>query len=102
MAKRRVSVRVPLVRWRASPPRPQANGTPRRRTRKATLTTIAAVISLTGLLALIFFIGWSVRILREYERAVIFRLGRSARAIESRRTGPRAWALAARPAYRPH
>ena len=45
------------------------------------LTTIGAVISLTGLLALIFFIGWSVRILREYERAVIFRLGRSARAI---------------------
>jgi len=45
------------------------------------LTTIDAVISLTGLLALIFFIGWSVRILREYERAVIFRLGRSARAI---------------------
>ena len=45
------------------------------------MTTIDAVISLTGLLALIFFIGWSVRILREYERAVIFRLGRSARAI---------------------
>ena len=31
--------------------------------------------------ALLFFIGNSARILREYERAVIFRLGRTARAI---------------------
>jgi regulator of protease activity HflC (stomatin/prohibitin superfamily) len=31
--------------------------------------------------AAIFFIGSFARILREYERAVIFRLGRSARAI---------------------
>ena len=39
------------------------------------------MIALIGLVALIFFIGSRVRILREYERAVIFRLGRSARAI---------------------
>jgi regulator of protease activity HflC (stomatin/prohibitin superfamily) len=42
---------------------------------------INSVIALIGLVALIFFIGSRVRILREYERAVIFRLGRSARAI---------------------
>jgi regulator of protease activity HflC (stomatin/prohibitin superfamily) len=50
-------------------------------TREATLTALDALISLTGLVVLLFFVGWGVRILREYERAVIFRLGRSARAI---------------------
>ena len=49
--------------------------------RETTMTALDAMISLPGLVALIFFIGWGVRILREYERAVIFRLGRSARAI---------------------
>ena len=45
------------------------------------------MISMDGLLvvvvvvAAVFFIGSFARILREYERAVIFRLGRSARAI---------------------
>ncbi len=33
------------------------------------------------LIAVLFFVGSFVRILREYERAVIFRLGRSARAV---------------------
>jgi regulator of protease activity HflC (stomatin/prohibitin superfamily) len=45
------------------------------------MTAVDAGILVTGLVALIFFAGWGVRILREYERAVIFRLGRSARAI---------------------
>lgn len=42
---------------------------------------INSLIALIGLVALIFSIGWGIRILREYARAVIFRLGRSARAI---------------------
>ena len=40
-----------------------------------------SLLLLVVVVALIFFIGSFVRVLREYERAVIFRLGRSAKSI---------------------
>jgi regulator of protease activity HflC (stomatin/prohibitin superfamily) len=40
-----------------------------------------AVLTVIVVVAVVFFIGSFARILREYERAVIFRLGRSTRAI---------------------
>ena len=42
---------------------------------------VQSLVVLVALFALIFFIGSFVRVLREYERAVIFRLGRTARAV---------------------
>ena len=45
------------------------------------MISIDSLLLLVVVVALFFFIGSFVRILREYERAVIFRLGRSARAI---------------------
>ena len=45
------------------------------------MISIDSLLLLVALVAVIFFIGSFARILREYERAVIFRLGRSARAI---------------------
>jgi regulator of protease activity HflC (stomatin/prohibitin superfamily) len=45
------------------------------------MISIDSLLVLVVVVALFFFIGSFVRILREYERAVIFRLGRSARAI---------------------
>jgi regulator of protease activity HflC (stomatin/prohibitin superfamily) len=45
------------------------------------MISMDAVLLVAVVVAAIFFIGSFARILREYERAVIFRLGRSARAI---------------------
>ena len=45
------------------------------------MITVNSLLLLVVLVAGIFFVGSFARILREYERAVIFRLGRSARAI---------------------
>ena len=45
------------------------------------MISMDAVLLVVVVVAAIFFIGSFARILREYERAVIFRLGRSARAI---------------------
>jgi regulator of protease activity HflC (stomatin/prohibitin superfamily) len=45
------------------------------------MITVESVLLVAVLIAVIFFIGSFARILREYERAVIFRLGRSTRAI---------------------
>jgi regulator of protease activity HflC (stomatin/prohibitin superfamily) len=45
------------------------------------MISIEMLLGLVVLFALIFFIGSYVRVLREYERAVIFRLGRTARAV---------------------
>ena len=45
------------------------------------MVSIESLVLLVVLFAMIFFIGSFVRVLREYERAVIFRLGRSARAL---------------------
>jgi regulator of protease activity HflC (stomatin/prohibitin superfamily) len=45
------------------------------------MISLNALLLFVGLLAVMLFIGFGVRTLREYERAVIFRLGRSARAI---------------------
>ena len=45
------------------------------------MISIDSLLLLVVILAAIFFIGSFARILREYERAVIFRLGRSSRAI---------------------
>ncbi len=45
------------------------------------MITVDSLLLIVLAAALVFFIGSFVRILREYERAVIFRLGRSARAI---------------------
>ena len=45
------------------------------------MITVDSLILLVVVIAVIFFIGSFARILREYERAVIFRLGRTARAI---------------------
>ncbi|MBI4639033.1 MAG: slipin family protein [Candidatus Rokubacteria bacterium] len=42
---------------------------------------VDALVLVVVIVAVLFFIGSFVRILREYERAVIFRLGRTARAI---------------------
>src|SRR5215475_3189748 len=39
------------------------------------------LLIIIGVIVALFFIGSFARILREYERAVIFRLGRSARSI---------------------
>jgi regulator of protease activity HflC (stomatin/prohibitin superfamily) len=45
------------------------------------MITVDALLLIVLVLAVIFIIGSFARILREYERAVIFRLGRSARSI---------------------
>jgi regulator of protease activity HflC (stomatin/prohibitin superfamily) len=45
------------------------------------MISMDSVLLIVVVVAAIFFIGSFARILREYERAVIFRLGRSARAI---------------------
>jgi regulator of protease activity HflC (stomatin/prohibitin superfamily) len=45
------------------------------------MISVEMLLGLVVLFALIFFIGSYVRVLREYERAVIFRLGRTARAV---------------------
>jgi regulator of protease activity HflC (stomatin/prohibitin superfamily) len=45
------------------------------------MISMDAVLLIVVVVAAVFFIGSFARILREYERAVIFRLGRSARAI---------------------
>jgi len=45
------------------------------------MISIDSLLLLVVLVAVVFFIGSFARILREYERGVIFRLGRSARAI---------------------
>jgi regulator of protease activity HflC (stomatin/prohibitin superfamily) len=45
------------------------------------MINVDSLLLLVVVIALFFFVGSFVRILREYERAVIFRLGRSARAI---------------------
>jgi len=45
------------------------------------MITIELLLLLVVLFAVLFFIGSFVRVLREYERAVIFRLGRTARAL---------------------
>jgi len=45
------------------------------------MISIDSLLLLVVLIAVVFFIGSFARILREYERGVIFRLGRSARAI---------------------
>jgi regulator of protease activity HflC (stomatin/prohibitin superfamily) len=45
------------------------------------MISVEFLLVLVVLFALIFFIGSFVRVLREYERAVIFRLGRTARAV---------------------
>jgi regulator of protease activity HflC (stomatin/prohibitin superfamily) len=45
------------------------------------MISVEALLVLVVLVALFFFIGSFVRTLREYERAVIFRLGRTAHAI---------------------
>ena len=45
------------------------------------MISVELLLLLVVLFALFFFIGSYVRVLREYERAVIFRLGRTARAI---------------------
>jgi regulator of protease activity HflC (stomatin/prohibitin superfamily) len=45
------------------------------------MISMDAVLPIVVVVAAVFFIGSFARILREYERAVIFRLGRSARAI---------------------
>jgi regulator of protease activity HflC (stomatin/prohibitin superfamily) len=45
------------------------------------MISVDSLLLLVVLIAVVFFIGSFVRILREYERAVIFRLGRSSRAI---------------------
>src|SRR5574342_979855 len=49
--------------------------------RRGTMISVDSLLILVVLFAVLFFVGAFVRILREYERAVIFRLGRSARAI---------------------
>ena len=45
------------------------------------MISMDALLVVVVVVAAVFFIGSFARILREYERAVIFRLGRSARAI---------------------
>jgi regulator of protease activity HflC (stomatin/prohibitin superfamily) len=45
------------------------------------MITVDSLLLIVLVGALVFFIGSFVRILREYERGVIFRLGRSARAV---------------------
>lgn len=45
------------------------------------IVNLESLLWLVGLGAIIFFLSSLARVLREYERAVIFRLGRSARAI---------------------
>jgi regulator of protease activity HflC (stomatin/prohibitin superfamily) len=45
------------------------------------MISMDSLLLLVVLIAVVFFIGSFARILREYERGVIFRLGRSARAI---------------------
>ena len=45
------------------------------------MITMDVLLTLVVVVAVLFFLGNFVRILREYERAVIFRLGRSTRAI---------------------
>ncbi|MBI4246814.1 MAG: slipin family protein, partial [Candidatus Rokubacteria bacterium] len=45
------------------------------------MITVDSLLLLVVVVALIFFISSFVRVLREYERAVIFRLGRSAKSI---------------------
>jgi regulator of protease activity HflC (stomatin/prohibitin superfamily) len=45
------------------------------------MISVESLLVLVVLFALVFFIGSFVRVLREYERAVIFRLGRTARAL---------------------
>jgi regulator of protease activity HflC (stomatin/prohibitin superfamily) len=45
------------------------------------MVSVDGLLVLVVVLAAIFFLGSFVRILREYERAVIFRLGRSTRAV---------------------
>ncbi|MBM4439750.1 MAG: slipin family protein [Candidatus Rokubacteria bacterium] len=45
------------------------------------MISIDMLLALVVVVAIVFFIGSFVRVLREYERAVIFRLGRTARAI---------------------
>jgi regulator of protease activity HflC (stomatin/prohibitin superfamily) len=45
------------------------------------MISVDALLVLVVVVAVVFFIGSFVRVLREYERAVIFRLGRTARAI---------------------
>jgi len=45
------------------------------------MISVDSLLMLVGLIAVIFFIGSFARILREYERGVIFRLGRSSKAI---------------------
>jgi regulator of protease activity HflC (stomatin/prohibitin superfamily) len=45
------------------------------------MISVESLLVLVVLFAVFFFIGSFVRVLREYERAVIFRLGRTARAL---------------------
>ncbi len=45
------------------------------------MVSIESLLLLVVVFAVLFFIGSYVRVLREYERAVIFRLGRTARAL---------------------
>ena len=45
------------------------------------MISVDSLLLLVVILAVVFFIGSFARILREYERAVIFRLGRSSKAI---------------------
>src|SRR2546428_13618272 len=45
------------------------------------MITMDSLLLIVALLVALFFIGSFARILREYERAVIFRLGRSTKAI---------------------
>jgi len=45
------------------------------------MISVDSLLLLVGLIAVVFFIGSFARILREYERGVIFRLGRSSKAI---------------------
>jgi regulator of protease activity HflC (stomatin/prohibitin superfamily) len=45
------------------------------------MITVDSLLLLVVLVAVLFFVGSFARILREYERAVIFRLGRTARSI---------------------
>src|SRR3989442_672508 len=48
---------------------------------RSPMISVDSLLILVVVFAVIFFIGSFAKILREYERAVIFRLGRSTRAI---------------------
>src|SRR5947199_3474963 len=55
------------------------------------MINVESLLLIVAIIVALFFIGSFARILREYERAVIFRLGRSTKAIlnpAGRGTGP--------------